>query len=322
MAAAFATMVTPFLMSLNNHIPGTFSVLFAWYAVLRIWRRDDQGTAWDWVAAGLFSAFSVVNELPALAFFAAVAVLLAWRSLTRFVLCFLPPVLLMTAAYFGTNYWAIGQWKPAYSEFRDLVSQSTSDTSPAKTDDEADKAWYQYEFSHWARPRNGIDWARHVGESEATYALHVLVGHHGIFSLFPIWLIALSAMLFGTLSFAWWRGTRPPSTQPAATTPLPWFVQPLGLSVSVVVIGFYLLKSNNYGGWTHGPRWLMWLAPLWLTCMLPALDRLSASRLGRWLAGLFLLVSVLSVHYPTWSPWVHPWIYDLMLELGWPGYAR
>ena len=32
----------------------------------------------------------------------------------------------------------------------------------------------------------------------------------------------------------------------------PWFVQPLGLALTVVVISFYLYKSTNYGGFTNG----------------------------------------------------------------------
>ena len=59
-------------------------------------------------------------------------------------------------------------------------------------------------------------------------------------------------------------------------TDFPWFVQPLGLALTVVVVGFYLFKSDNYGGFTNGLRWLMWLTPIWLTCLLPIADRLGA----------------------------------------------
>ena len=45
----------------------------------------------------------------------------------------------------------------------------------------------------------------------------------------------------------------------------PWFVQPVGLALMIVVVGFYLFKSDNYGGFTNGLRWLMWLTPFWLT---------------------------------------------------------
>lgn len=100
----------------------------------------------------------------------------------------------------------------------------------------------------------------------------------------------------------------------------PWFVQPLGLALTVVVVGFYLVKSDNYGGFTNGLRWLMWLTPIWLTCLLPVADWLGQWRIGRWLSGIFLAISVFSVSYQLWSPWRHPWIFDLMVQLGWAGY--
>jgi len=49
-------------------------------------------------------------------------------------------------------------------------------------------------------------------------------------------------------------------------------------------------------------------------------DRLATSKVGRWFAGILLAISVFSMSYQLWSPWRHPWIYDLMMQLGWPGY--
>jgi hypothetical protein len=101
---------------------------------------------------------------------------------------------------------------------------------------------------------------------------------------------------------------------------LPWYIAPLTLALTVVVIGFYLVKSNNYGGNTNGLRWLMWLTPLWLLCLLPIADRLGASRPGRALCYALLGVSLVTAHYSPWNPWRPPWMWDLMIALGWPGY--
>jgi hypothetical protein len=92
------------------------------------------------------------------------------------------------------------------------------------------------------------------------------------------------------------------------------------LLLSVVVIGYYLCKSDNYGGWTGGPRWLMWLTPLWLLSMLPVADGLGARRRGRALALGLLGLSVLAMSYQPWNPWRHPWIYNLMDARGWIPY--
>lgn len=339
-AGAFATTVSPFLITLNNHTIGTFAVMLAWWSVLCVWdkvrfsppgapgegagaRADQSSTAfttltpspspgvpgegrnaaWQhFAAAGFFASFAAMMELPALAFAVVCFLLLLWWRPRSTVFWFVPAALIPAAAFFATNYIAMGQLRPAQSEFGG--------------------PWYEFEGSYWNPPlpnypKTGIDWARRTGrENAAMYAVHVLVGHHGLFTLTPIWLLALAGMIAGC--WRWrdlWRQAL--FKEPGG---FPWFVQPLGLALTVVVVGFYLYKTDNYGGFTNGLRWLMWLTPIWLTCLMPAADWLAESRPRRWLGGLCLAVSIFSMSYQLWSPWRHPWIFDLMLEFGWPGY--
>ena len=302
-AGAFATTVSPFLITLQNHTFATFAVMLAWWSVLCVWDKicAKETPGWQhFVSAGFCASFAAANEMPALSFTAAAFVLLAWWSPRQTLMFFVPAALVPALAFFGTNYAAMGQLRPAQSEFG----------SP----------WYEYEGSHWKPPpegqkKFGIDWARHH-ESRAHYALHVLVGHHGLFTLSPIWLLALAAMV----GACWyWRNLWRQSLFREGGD-FPWFVQPVGLALMIVVVGFYLFKSDNYGGFTNGLRWLMWLTPIWLTCLVPMADRLATSKPGRWLGGICLAISVFSMCYQLWSPWRHPWIFDLMLELGWSGY--
>lgn len=299
LSAAFATLVSPFLITLNNHTLGAFAVLFALHALLRIWEARQTGrvpnVGW-FLLAGLCSSFAVAMELPALSFAACAGVLLLLWFPGRTLLLFMPVTLLVAAAYLITNWLAVGQWAPAYSEFGG--------------------PWYEYEGSHWRRPlegevRRGIDWARQH-ESRWEYALHALIGHHGWFSLTPIWILAFAGMVVGSLSIG--------KTDLSGDRRLPWFIAPLTLLVSVVVIAFYLMKSDNYGGFTVGLRWLMWLTPLWLACLIPIVDRLATSRGGRAVACGLLAISALSANYSSWNPWRHPWLYDLLVALGWTGY--
>ena len=156
-----------------------------------------------------------------------------------------------TGAFFLTNYLAISQWRPAYSEFGG--------------------PWYEYAGSHWSRPGRGIDWAG-LRESRAEYIMHCLIGHHGIFSLSPIWILAFAGMVLvlvrrlgGDDDQRWIRRWLAGGT----------------LLVSLVVLGFYLTnKTVNYGGWTTGLRWLMWLSLLWLLTMVPVVDRREQEPLG------------------------------------------
>jgi hypothetical protein len=326
-AGCFATLLPAFLNTFNNHTLGTFSVLFALYSVTAIWEKRQsakpQAVGHHYFLAGLFAAFAAANELPALSFACAVGLLLMWRSPVRTLCFFVPPALLIAAGFLWTNYLAVGQLRPAYSEFGGPPPFQRKVLGDLD-EKELGSPWYQYEGSHWRKPvvgqspRHGIDWARYY-ENRWSYALHLLVGHHGVFSLTPIWLLAFIGMIVGLTG----RGTAASvasQPSPASPTALPWFIAPLTLIVSLVVIGFYLVMSENYGGFAIGPRWLIWLTPLWLVCLLPVADWLAASRWGRGLALILLGISTFSAFYSNWNPWRHPWIYDFLEWMGWIGY--
>ncbi len=137
--------------------------------------------------------------------------------------------------------------------------------------------------------------------SQLKYAFHTTFGHHGVFSLSPIWLLSI----WGTVLM--WREGR--YRQLAALVAM----------LSLVCLAFYLarpLGDRNYGGMTSGFRWMFWFAPLWLVALLPAVDRLSNSRLGRGLALVLLALSVISASYPTWNPWTHPWLWNFVSYAG------
>ena len=91
-------------------------------------------------------------------------------------------------------------------------------------------------------------------------------------------------------------------------------------AISLACLAFYIGQpaiNRNYGGMTSGPRWLFWLAPLWLLLMIPMVDWMSSRRWTRGLALALLAASVLSASYPTWNPWVHPWLMDFAQYMNW-----
>jgi hypothetical protein len=65
---------------------------------------------------------------------------------------------------------------------------------------------------------------------------------------------------------------------------------------------------------------MMWFIPLYLVTMLPALDRLTASRWGRAIAIAALAVGIFSASYMPQNPWHHPWLFDYWTYLGWIDY--
>jgi hypothetical protein len=303
-AACFATFVTTFSVTLNNHTVAAWSAMIALYAAMRIWSPqlpDVRPPFSLYPIAGFFAAFTACNELPAAAFAVALFLMLFCESPKGALLGFLPAALLPVGAFFLTNYLAIGELNLAYEKFGG--------------------PWYDYEGSYWKRLQanpTGID-AAGVKESREVYALHLLVGHHGVFSLTPIFLLSVAGMLamlrdapaalFGKPNEA---GAEPRRGLALAAV--------LSLGVTVVVLGFYILlldeRKRNYGGWTSGPRWLIWLTPLWLVALLPVADWLGRRRWGRVVAYALLALSVLSVSYPQYNPWRHPWLYNFLEAQG------
>lgn len=291
-AATFGTFLTTFAVVLNNHLFAAVSVTIATYAAAKILHEDRRGWIW-FVLAGLFAAFTFANELPALSYFALLSAILLWKTPKPTLLIYTPAALLVVAASVGTNYLAHGTIIPPYA-------------MRAEGKDWTEGNWYNYTFerggrerdSYWRYPerRSNID----QGEpSAAVYALHATVGHHGIFSLTPIWLLTIAGLLIAAF-----KGDR--SMREIAV-----FV---GL-LSIVCITFYLLRpqeDRNYGGMTSGFRWVFWFAPLWLLAMLPAVDWTAGARWRKAIAGLLLALSAMSAAYPTWNPWVLPWPAEYM----------
>jgi len=284
-AACLGTLLTTFAVVLNNHTVAAVSATLALYAFVRIWCDGDHRIR-TYFTVGLFAAFTAANELPALAFLALMGGALLTCDRRAWLRGFLPATLLVVVAFFATNYAAHDCLTPPYMH---------------KGTDDPEQNWYIYNYtiggverpSYWQN-RQGID----QGEpSKATYALHTLIGHHGIFSLTPVWLLSLA----GTMR--WLR---------SGDARKRWLALGIALLTLTVLVFYIALRpqvDRNYGGMTCGLRWMFWFAPLWLVTMLPAVDWLSRTRLRQSIALGFLALSVFSVSYPTWNPWTQPWLH-------------
>ncbi len=162
--------------------------------------------------------------------------------------------------------------------------------------------WYRFQGAYW---RSGNETAIDLGEPSAlAYAFQCTFGHHGIFSLTPVWLMSAAGLLYLLVS--------PRSDMRAFAL----FV----LVATVVVLGFYLSKDQvdrTYGGWTTGLRWMFWFAPMWLLMLLPAADEAAKSRWLQAVALALLLIGTFSAFYGSANPWTHPWLYDYWVYLEW-----
>lgn len=351
-AATWGTFVTTFAVTLNNHLPAAIAALASGYCTLRICRDGER--AWKYfVVAGLSAAFAATCELPALSLLGLSGLVLLVRAPQRTLLGFAPAVLVVAAAFFGTNYAAHGSLRPPYMHRGDgpvlasiaplplapgplpepLVAAARSAGLPldgtlrqlsdssrwALVDPQGQPLWsvtvgseqlqirewdnwYAYPGTYWSDDaRQGID----RGEtSRRRYAFHVLIGHHGIFSLTPLWLLSLA----GGVIWLFDNSRR-----------MRWAVL-FVLVLSGVCLGFYLARpeiDRNYGGMTVGFRWMFWFTPLWLFCAIPAMERLTRRRWGRALILVLLGISVFSASYQCLNPWSQPWLYQYWQQLGW-----
>lgn len=165
--------------------------------------------------------------------------------------------------------------------------------------------WYDFKGAYW---RSGAEEGVDKGESSAlAYVLHCTFGHHGVFSLTPVWLLAVAGMI------ALVAGRNSNMRELAILVAI----------ASVVVLGFYLsrpLIDRTYGGWTTGLRWMFWFAPLWILMLLPAADWIGRHRFWRALALLLLVVSTFSAFYGSGNPWTHPWLYNYWEYIEWTQY--
>jgi hypothetical protein len=294
--ACIGTFLTTFSGTLNNHLPAAFCTLLAVYPIVKSIADGRELVRREYAVVGFFSAFAATFDLPALALVAAVGFPLLLTNVRRTLFIFLPAALIPIAAYFATNYASLGELTPAYEKFGG--------------------PWYNFDGSHWSKRGKGIDFN---DEPTKVYAFHLLFGHHGWFSLTPVFLLSLGGLIGVAFRSAGdvkrlFTGGGKPFTPPLFAL--------MTLAISLVVFVFYLTRTSsyNYGGFTSGPRWLFWLIPLWLLAIPPAADRLASSRGGRLLCAVLLGSSVLSVFYPAWNPWRSPWLQQLMEFKGWVKY--
>lgn len=359
-ATCFGTMLLPFSVSLNNHLPAAMATAAAlWlyiYAAKRITRPGDGASTrvstWIWIAGGISAAFAAANELPALSMMGLWLVLFALLNRSSIV-PFAIGVVIVAVAFFGTNWIAHESLRPPYAHrgngapIAELASTAELPNGELKQEVESALAsrgltagevaiepsdepqrwiarvdetyfallkqetgwqlahwddWYEYPDTYWRDGmRRGVD----RGEpSKAIYFLHTTVGHYGLFSLTPIWLLVPVGLIAGL-----WSDSS--------------HFRKLALAVLLatsVCFLFYInrpLIDRNYGGVSVCFRWMLWFAPLWLVVITPIVDKLAGTKGRRGLLIAMLAFSVFSVSVSLESPWRSPWLYRFWQFLGW-----
>lgn len=285
LTVTIGSLLTPFLTTFNNHTIGAAAVIFTLAAAIPI-VLDGKREAWRFFLAGFFASWTICNELPALAFAGLLFLWLLRLSPRQTLVWGVLGAALPLGLYMWTNYEATGSWKPFYASYGKDLYVFTHEGVP----------------SYWSHPK-GLDTNR---DSWRSYLLHCTIGHHGWFSLTPIFLFSLLAWFPGGLRNHPLRG-----------------LMRLGGIVSAIVFAFYMFQPEhyNYGGNSQALRWMLWVVPFWALALLPALDLFAQARWSRGPVLLTLALSVFSAWYPANGPWASPWIYSLMNRWKWIDYS-
>jgi len=286
--AAFCcgSLVIGYATTLNNHSVAAMCLVFTLAPLLRI-LSDGSQRGLDFAQVGFWAAMVCCHELPAALFGVATFALLVRKSVPQTAKWYVPAALIPLIVYFVTNYLATGGWKPFYLYYG------------------TEKYLYELDGvkSYWHTP-HGMDQSL---DSPLTYFFHCVIGHHGIFSLSPIFLLAIVPAF-------WKRLLTGHRLRPAIVR---------GGVLSVAVLGFYLTRFDNYnyGGNTFGLRWMIWLTPFWVLAMVPTLERFAARRTGLVISLVLLGVSIYSAESATRNPWSSSWLFQQMDQAGWIDYS-
>ncbi len=377
-AVCFGTLMLPFTISLNNHLPAAAATSLVLLIYLTLAEKLDSEfdaatyhVRWIvWAVAGFSAAMVAANELPALSMFCVWVALFALLD-RQSILPFMSGAAVVAIGFFATTWIAHSSLRPPYAhrgvgEQIAIVQQADSVTvlaekvkaqllsaeliaSTAKVaiqaSDEPTRLrvatsdnrrfalvpvigsvpstgsktkvtptdpvtwnlchwddWYEYPGSYWQDGRRaGVD----RGEpSRLTYLFHATLGHHGLFSITPLWVMLPLGLVFGIR-----RGPKDNRLLMAGIA-----------ATTVVCFVFYMLRpeiDRNYGGVSICFRWMLWFAPLWLFAMAPAVNFAGTWLNGRIFLMVLLALSVFSVAVSLDSPWQSPWIYRFWTFLGW-----
>ena len=166
-----------------------------------------------------------------------------------------------------------------------------------------DTPLYQYEGSYWNQP-SGIDAA---DDPKWFYLFNLILGHHGVLSLTPVFILSFVGFFVKDRLQGVYR---------------------MGGILTLAMVVFYTLQTNNYGGNCQGARWLFWLIPFWLLTLPAVVRQVLQVRPYRWLAYLLLVVSLSSVGFALSGhkeigrpgPWSSSWLHLAMRSSGWINY--
>jgi len=246
---------------INNHVPAAAALLGSFYLAFQI--RCEGEDRWSfWAGSGFLATLAATLELWAGFFCLAIFVYLATTRRRRAWTIFLPAAAPPLALHFFLTWLSTGSILPLYLR----------------------PELYLYHGSYWLEPA-GID---ALYQPKYTYFFHLLVGHHGLFSMTPVFVLGAWS-LFSSFTR---RSHRRPE---ALTVGLP-------LLASLLFLG---IRTRNYGGICAGLRWMIIVMPMLFLFATTWLDE----HRSIWARVLFAVLVLVGLVVAADVPWADagPW---------------
>jgi hypothetical protein len=233
-AGCFSYLGVAYATAINNHSIGAAIALVGFYYAYRLRNQIDVKPR-HWVQAGLCFGFLTAVDLPSGALMVGALVYLGTYDWRKTLWLFAPALLPGLACQLALGYHITGSFKPAY-ENAELK---------------------QFAGNYFKGNQHGIDALR---EPKWLYTFNSLFGHHGVFSMTPLF------------CFGAWEMAR------ALRSKRRWPEVILIVASSVVITAFYMYRTRNYGGWSVGMRHLLPIMPFLLVYFGVWLDRVKLTR--------------------------------------------
>ncbi len=245
----------------TNHVPSAACLLAAFYFAFEA-RHDSRLRRSPWILAGFLGGLASTFEFWAGFFTLAFLVYLFSANPGKTLRLFLPAAALTVAAHFALNLAATGSLLPVYLR----------------------PELYRFGGSYWNEP-TGID---SLSEPKHVYFFHILLGHHGIFSMTPVFLPAVLSIVSAVKN----RTNRMPE---ALTIGVP----------TLAVLLFLGFRTRNYGGVCAGLRWMILAMPLLFVFVAQWIEEHRSGRSMALLAFLFLVgfANMADVPWANAGPW-------------------
>ena len=269
-ALAFGTEFSGFSSCFNNHVPAAAMLVLCLYLLIGLVSGRLPATPWRFSLFGFAAAMTFAFDLPAAIFPAFAGLYLLWRFPRQALL-----------------WGGLGALPPLMVHFI-IMGVLTGSPLPVQVNRDC----YLYESSFWRNP-TGVD---ALNEPKPTYLFHMTLGRQGIFLLFPV-------LLFGIAGAGAALAEVCGLSRGAASARRAGLV--LGaFAAFVLLLTYYVLHTNNYGGAAYGFRWAIPSMPVLLLMGAPLAGRMPKRVF--WM--LFIPLLAVSV-YSAWECHAMPWSY-------------